>query len=78
MVLTIQLIALVIELLCLAYAIHMLIKINKLDKDKRLFRNKSDVTDEAVRAVAQYLLENKQGLRFEYERKTYILKVTEV
>lgn len=49
-----------------------------LDKDKRLFRNKSDVTDEAIRAVAQYLLENKQGLRFEYEKKTYVLKVTEV
>lgn len=49
-----------------------------LDKDKRLFRNKSDVTDEAIRAVAQYLLENKQGLRFEYEKKKYVLKVTEV
>ena len=48
-----------------------------LDKDKRLFRNKSDVTDEATRAVAQYLLENKQCLRFEYEKKTYVLKVTE-
>jgi hypothetical protein len=48
-----------------------------LDKDKRLFRNKSDVTDEAIRAVAQYLLENKQGLRFEYEKKVYVLKVME-
>lgn len=49
-----------------------------LDKDKRLFRNKSDVTDEAIRAVAQYLLENKQGLRFEYEGKTYVLNVKKV
>lgn len=32
-VLTIQIIALVIELLCLAYAIYLLIKINKLDKE---------------------------------------------
>ena len=34
-VLTIQIIALVIELLCLAYAIYLLIKINKLDKENR-------------------------------------------
>ena len=44
MVLTIQLIALVIELLCLAYAIHMLIKINKLEKeiDKMFEEDKND------------------------------------
>ena len=48
-----------------------------LNKDKRLFRNKSDVTDEAIRAVAQYLLENKQGLRFEYNKKIYVLRVLE-
>lgn len=48
-----------------------------LNKDKRTFRNKSDVTDEAIRAVAQYLLENKQGLRFEYNKKNYVLRVLE-
>lgn len=32
-VLTIQIIALLIELLCLAYAIYLLIRINKLDKE---------------------------------------------
>ena len=46
MILTIQLIALVIELFCLAYAIYMLIKINKLDKEiDKMFEEDKKIED---------------------------------
>lgn len=41
-------------------------------------RVKHDVTDTAVGAVAQHLLQLDEKLRFEYHGKTYELKVVEV
>ncbi len=49
-----------------------------LNKKGDMWVNKSDVTDEAVSAVAQYLLENEKKLRFEYHGKKYVLAVSEV
>ena len=39
--------------------------------------HKSDVKDEALSAVAQYLLINEKEFRFEYNGKRYTLKVVE-
>lgn len=39
---------------------------------------KHDVTESAVGAVAQHLLQKDEMLRFNYEGKTYDLKVVEV
>lgn len=40
--------------------------------------NRSDVTDEALRAVAQFLLEHKQAMEFSYHDKRYLLSVNPV
>lgn len=40
--------------------------------------NKRDVTDTAVGAVAQHLLQLGQSMQFNYQGKTYVLKVEEV
>lgn len=42
------------------------------------WRNKSDVTDEAISAAAQYLLQNDESMTFTYKDKRYRLGVTEV
>lgn len=47
-------------------------------RNKNLWQNKSDVTDEAVSAVAQYLLQENKVMRFEYRGKKYELCVVEV
>lgn len=47
-----------------------------LDKDKWI--NKSDVTDEAISAVAQYLLDHNISLKFEHNDKKYKLHISEV
>ncbi len=47
-----------------------------LNKTGNMWNNKSDVTDEAIRAVAQYLLENKEMLQFKYDGKEYVLAVS--
>lgn len=47
-------------------------------RNKNLWQNKSDVTDEAVSAVAQYLLQEEKSLLFKYHDKKYKLTVTEV
>lgn len=39
---------------------------------------KHDVTDSAVSAVAQHLLQLDEKLQFEYRGKTYELKVVEI
>lgn len=39
--------------------------------------HKSDVKEEALSAVAQYLLINEKEFRFEYDGKEYALKVEE-
>lgn len=49
-----------------------------LNKDKTMWTNKSDVKEEAVSAVAQYLLMNKIGFKFEYEGKRYKMTVEEI
>ena len=47
-------------------------------RNKNLWQNKSEVTDEAVSAVAQYLLQENKVMRFEYKGKKYKLCVVEV
>lgn len=46
-----------------------------LNKNKTMWLNKSDVTEEAVCAVAQFLLEHEQTLVFDYQGKHYRLVV---
>lgn len=42
------------------------------------WRNKSRVTDEAIDAVAQHLLQENKAMEFTYKDKRYRLAVTEV
>ena len=49
-----------------------------LNKKGNLWTNKSDVTDEAVSAVAQYLLERGEALEFDYRGGRYRLAVSKV
>ena len=42
------------------------------------WRNKSDVTDEAISAAAQYLLQHDEPMEFTYKDKRYRLGVAEV
>ena len=42
------------------------------------WRNKSDVTDEAISAAAQYLLQHDESMEFTYKDKRYRLGVIEV
>lgn len=46
-----------------------------LNKTSTMWVNKSDVTDEAISAVAQFLLEHEQTLVFNYRGKHYRLVV---
>ena len=39
--------------------------------------NKSDVTEEVLNAAAQFLLENKASMEFDYDNKRYRLAVTQ-
>ena len=48
-----------------------------LNKDKSMWKNKSDVTDEAFSAVAQYCVENNEAMEFNYRGKKYRLEVKE-
>ena len=43
-----------------------------------MWRNKSDVTDEAIAAVAQYLIANEKAMKFNYHGKSHILAVTQI
>lgn len=47
-------------------------------RNKSLWQNKTEVTDEAVSAVAQYLLQGEKELRFSYCGKNYKLCVVEI
>ena len=47
-------------------------------KNKNLWQNKSEVTDEATSAVSQYLLQENKTMRFTYKGKKYKLCVVEV
>ena len=44
-------------------------------RNKNLWRNKSDVTNEALCAAAQHLLFNETEFRFQYKDVPYVLKV---
>ena len=46
-----------------------------LNKTNTMWVNKSDVTDEAVSAVAQFLLEHNEAMEFSYHGKPYRLAV---
>ena len=46
-----------------------------LNKSGTMWRNKSDVTDEAISAVARYLLEHEEALVFNHQGKEYRLSV---
>lgn len=49
-----------------------------LNNKKDRWINKSDVTDEAFKAVAQYCLEHNEALNFTYNCKRYSLCVVEL
>ncbi len=46
-----------------------------LNKKETMWLNKTDVTHEAICAVAQYLVQENKALRFDYQGKTYRLEV---
>lgn len=46
-----------------------------LNKKGDMWVNKSDVTDEAISAVAQFLLEHEETMEFNYQGKRYRLAV---
>ena len=50
----------------------------RINKKKDMWLEKSDVTDEACSAVAQFLMDKDESMLFEYEGKKYILTVQEV
>lgn len=49
-----------------------------LNKKSNMWLHKSDVTNEAFDAVAQYCLEHDVAMNFNYKGKRYKLAVTEV
>ena len=49
-----------------------------LNKKGNMWVNKSNVTDEAFNAVAQYCLEHNEALEFDYCGKRYQLSVEEI
>ena len=46
-----------------------------INKTSTMWVNKSDVTDEAISAVAQFLLEHEEAMEFNYQGKRYRLAV---
>lgn len=46
-----------------------------LNKKKDMWQNKTECTDEATSAVAQYFLEHGKHMKFSYKGEKYILKV---
>ena len=46
-----------------------------VNKTYTMWVNKSDVTDEAISAVAQFLLEHEEAMEFNYLGKRYRLAV---
>ena len=49
-----------------------------LNKKGNMWLHKSDVTNEAFIAVAQYCLEHNEAMNFDYKGKRYRLAVTEI
>lgn len=59
---------------CGAFGIYAgTLKLNGIE-----WRNKSDVTDEAISAAAQYLLQHDESMVFTYKDKQYRLGIIEV
>ena len=59
---------------CGAFGIYAgTLKLNGIE-----WRNKSDVTDEAISAAAQYLLQHDESMVFTYKDKRYRLGIIEV
>lgn len=48
-----------------------------LNKSGERWLNKIEVTDEACRAVAQYLIEHEEKMKFSYNGRRYVLVVRE-
>ena len=48
-----------------------------LNKKGDLWRNKSEVTNEALCAVAQYLLTNEKEFHFNFKDNKYVLAIIE-
>jgi hypothetical protein len=49
-----------------------------LNKKGNMWLRKSDVTNEAFNAVAQYCLEHNEAMEFNYKGKRFRLEVTEI
>ena len=49
-----------------------------LNKKSDMWVKKSDVTDEAIKAVAQFFLEHEEAMEFDYHGKRYRLEVNEI
>ena len=49
-----------------------------LNKQGNMWTRKSDVTDEALIAVAQYFLEHDEAFEFDYKGKRYRMAVSEI
>lgn len=49
-----------------------------LNKNKTMWVNKSNVTDEVFSAVAQYCVDHNEKMNFEYNGKRYRLAVSEI
>ena len=47
-------------------------------KNKEMWRAKSDVTHEALCAVAQYLLFGGKEFRFQYKNTWYVMRIEEL
>ena len=59
---------------CGAFGIY----VGTLNKNKDKWVNKSDVTDEAFTAVAQFCVEHNMSMAFNYHGKRYELAVSEI
>jgi hypothetical protein len=59
---------------CGAFAIYA----GTLNKGGKLWRTKSEVTEEAINAVAQFLLEQEENVEFQYHNSRYRLAVTKI
>ncbi len=49
-----------------------------LNKKGDMWVNRSDVTEEAIKTVAQFLLEHEEAMEFDYHGNRYRLEVNEI
>lgn len=52
--------------------------VKRIDGNETEFKDRNDVTDEAISAVAQYLLQHRIRMKFKYQDKWYALGVEEI